>query len=157
MLDSLPPAHKFLYEYGCFTTFWSSFDLMMDIAICKLKSQQPKAYCLSGKYKASGDKKRELETLLIALNDTNSLQKLQAVFDAAERNDWIHGHILNPHGDFTKLTRLRIDTKNKKITNLTIDLTSNPFEQFYAAYAEFESAICITKSECDQYITQLQT
>jgi hypothetical protein len=152
-IDSLHPAYKFMYEYGCFTSFWSNFDILMDVAICKLSGQDPKNYCLSKKM-TSGDKKKELEKYL---NDPVVLSKLQAVFDVAERNDWIHGHILNPNKDFSRLTRLRIDSKNKKVTNEIIDYSGSHFEKFYSAYGEFQAAIAVTDDECNAYITAIQT
>lgn len=150
--NELSPARKFMYDYGCFTSFWSNFDILLDVAICKFGNIDPKTHCLSRSL-TSGQKKTELEKYI---TDPAILGKLQAVFDAAERNDWIHGHILNPDGDFTRLTRLRIDTKSKTITNSPIVFSPSPFDGFYAAYGEFQAALGITIDECNDYIAKIQ-
>lgn len=151
-IDELPPAQKFMYEYGCFTSFWSSLDILLDVAICKFSGQDPKTYCLSRSL-TSGQKKVELEKYIA---DPIILGKLQVVFDTAERNDWMHGHILNPNGDFSKLTRLRINTKSGAVTNETINFSVSPFEGFYKAFEEFRSVIGITVAECNDYIEKIQ-
>jgi len=151
-VNDLHPAQKFMYEYGCFTSFWSNFDILMDVAICKFSGQDPRTYCLL-RSRTSGNKKTELEKYV---TDSNILDKLQAVFDAAERNDWVHGHILNPNGDFSVLTRLRVDTKAGTITNTPVDFISSPFQNFYDAFGEFQEAIGITSDEANEYIKKIQ-
>lgn len=158
-MKALHPAQTFMYEYGCFAAFWSNFELMMEVAICDLTGRSAKENCLEINTKTAGQKKKILQDLLQSIGQHEECDALEAVFDVADRNGWLHGHILNPNGDFSVLTRLRIERNGNSftITNTPISFDTSPFEAFYLVYGQFELKLKLTKDRCDQYIRDLQT
>jgi hypothetical protein len=147
-----------MYEFGCFTAFWSNFEIMMEVAIWKLSGKSPKENCSEINTKMAGKKKSELELLLSASGNQKAIDALNEVFNVADRNGWIHGHILNPKGDFSVLTRLRVEKNSNglAVSNLPINMSISPFESFYSKYQEFQNEINLTVEECDDYIRQIQ-
>jgi len=159
-IDTLAPSQRFMYELGCFVAFWSNFELLMEVAIADLLARDAKTNCRLVNPWTAGRKMRELERLLSDQGRTGIVERLRAVFDIADRNSWIHGHILNPVGDFSRLTRLRIRVEPGdalRVTNETVAFDVSPFEQFYAAYQKFHQATGISVDRCNQYIRDLQT
>ena len=157
-LNELPPAQRFMYEYGCFAAFWSNFDLMMEVAICDLSGRQAMENCRQVNPLTAGRKRQMLTDLLNARNEAAKLAALNKVFDVAERNNWIHGHILNPNGDFSKLTRLRVTINGASMTVSNFEISQNvsPFADFYTEWGEIESVFGLSKNRCNQYITDIQ-
>lgn len=157
-LQGLHPAQRFMYEYGCFAAFWSNFDMMMEVAIWRLTRRTPIENCREVNRLTAGQKRRILTGLLIARNESAKMEALNKVFEIAQRNDWIHGHILNPNGDFSRLTLLRVTIDGCKfaVTNKDIDLNASPFGDFFDAWAEFEACFDSIKELGNQYITELQ-
>lgn len=156
----LAPAQRFMYEFGCFVAFWSNFELLMEVAISDLLNRDAKTNCRVVNPRTAGWKMRELVRLLSDKGRTDVIERLGTVFDIADRNSWIHGHILNPAGDFSRLTRLRIEVEGDDplhVTNNAIAFDVSPFQEFYAAYAEFQQCTGISVERCDQYIRDLQT
>jgi hypothetical protein len=155
---NLAPAQRFMYEYGCFASFWSNFELLMEVAIADLTQRSAKENSRIINGETAGKKKQILAALLTHADRHDVLAALQDVFDIAERNSWIHGHILNPNGDFSRLTRLRIEQNDggSFATNEEINFDSSPFEGFYEAYQEFQNKASITAERCNTYIRNLQ-
>ena len=139
-IQLLSPPQRFMFEYGMFISFWGHFDLMMETAICHLAQSDPIENCKSINRLTSGEKRRRLTPLLTVVSP-DAVQVLDQVFDIAERNDWIHGVVLNPRKDFSTLTRFRVHSNPFSVENVPIDLSSNPFAQFYDAYEHFEEAL----------------
>ena len=108
-LDLLPPAQRFMYEYGCFAAFWGNLDLMMEEAlIWHLESaDDATTSCQNVNRLTSGEKRHRLTPLLERVSP-DAVSALDHLFDVAGRNDWIHGVVLNPHGDHSRLTRFRV-------------------------------------------------
>ena len=112
--------------------------------------------------KTAGGKRKALCRLLQNAGEQDVIDTLEQVFDVAERNDWIHGVILNPNGDFSRLTRFRVhhDKDPMLVENTRLDLGISQFDEFYQAYAEFEnivdSTFGVNVSVCDDYIRKLQ-
>ncbi|MDE0234480.1 MAG: hypothetical protein OXM62_05695 [bacterium] len=44
-LRRLAPSQRFMYEYGCFVSFWGNFDLMIEALIWHLGSTDPITNC----------------------------------------------------------------------------------------------------------------
>lgn len=65
---------------------------------------------------------------------------------------------MNPNGDFSRLTLLRVTIEAGKInvTNNEIDLGASSFGDFYDAWAKTESAIESINELGSQYITEIQ-
>lgn len=157
-LERLCPAHRFMYEYGCFAAFWSNFELLMEVAIWIHSGRPAKQNAWFVNPLAAGAKKEILEKHLADAGEGETLSALRAVFAVADRNGWIHGHILNPTGDFSVMTKLRI---RRKGTALVVDkeqlsVVSSPFSSFYEAFEAFERCVGISKDKCDEYILRLQ-
>jgi hypothetical protein len=146
-----------MYDYGCFAAFWSNFDLWMEAAICELAGRDPKENCALVNPKTSGGKQQMLKSLLEAAGRTDAAKCLVEVFEIAERNSWIHGHILNPNGDFSRLTRLRVEKSENgvKVTNSVVSFDISPFAGFYRAFQAFENASGITKEHVDNYLRRI--
>lgn len=148
-----------MYEYGCFTSFWSNFELMMEVAIWMFSDNDPKKNCKDINPKTAGQKKNYLSKILLEQNQQQINNALTNVFSVADRNGWIHGHILNPGGDFSRFTRLRIEKNiNGDITvnNAEISFDISPFNDFYDAYGQFEVTSGASTEKCNEYITLLQ-
>ena len=158
MVQHLHPAQKFMYEYGCFAAFWSNFEMLMEVAICDLAERDAVDNCKLVNTKTAGQKKQILQNLLIAAGRKDAHDSLQAVFDVADRNGWLHGHILNPNGDFSVLTRLRVEKRGEDVvvSNNRISFDTSPFEVFYRAFGGLEDQLGLSKERCNDYIRSLQ-
>ena len=150
-------TQRFMYEFGCFVAFWGNFEMYMEVVIWKLSEREPIENCRQINKKTAGQKCKELRRLLKSAGRQGVIDALERVFEVAERNHWIHGVILNPNGDFSRLTRFRVHCG--KVTNTDIDL-GKPFKEFYQAYGTFEkvveSTLGISISVCNDYIDSCQ-
>lgn len=157
-IDYLAPAQKFLYYYGSFMAFWSNFEMMMEIAIFKENDLTEKENCKLINRLTAGQKKNKLTEILSSNGDNEKLEALNEVFDVADRNGWVHGLILNPYGNFTKLTRLRtrIVDGELEVTNNRIDFNDDPFSEFYPKWEIFMQVMGISIEEGDDYINKIQ-
>ena len=87
---------------------------------------------------------------------------LERVFEVAERNDWVHGVVLNPREDFSVLTRFRVPREGSfRVENTPIDFDSSPFQEFYDACGQFERAVASAlkidlRALSDNYVTAVQ-
>ena len=147
-----------MYEFGCFTAFWSNFELMMEVGIWLHTGRPAKENCKLVNLKTAGVKKNLLKEILLDKQLTEAQDALENVFSVADRNGWVHGHVLNPNGDFSRLTRLRVELNGNdvKVDNTTIDFSVSPFVSFYSAFGEFEAKSGISKEKCNEYIALLQ-
>lgn len=138
-VDSLlPPIQRFMYRYGCFMSFWSRFELFMEVMIWRLRSDDPFENCQKINPLTAGRKRKVLKDILIKCNRHGIVALIDRVFENAERDHWVHGHILFPDGDFSRLTKLRVLFSKKpdpilSVHNTPIDLAASPFEEFYSA------------------------
>ena len=158
-LESLAPVQRFMYEYGCFVAFWSNFELLMEVAIWHLGSRSPKENCATVNPKTSGKKRLMLEALLQEAGRAETLSLLKDVFEIAERNSWIHGHIQNPAKDFSKLTLLRIEKVGGdiKVSNRVISFDISPFEGFYDACDRFAVSLDMPQEKVVHYLDDIQS
>ena len=160
-LGSLAPSQRFMYEYGCFVSWWGSFDLMMEALIWHLENKaNPVTNCREVNKLTSGAKCKRLSPLLENVSPA-SVSALDRLFDVAERNDWVHGVVLNPCKDFSVLTRFRVYNEPFRVENRHIDLNSSPFQEFYEAYQRFGREVdCAlnldTGALCNDYIRAVQ-
>jgi hypothetical protein len=131
---------------------------MMEVGIWRLSGKSAKDNCKLVNLKTAGKKKAILAELLLGSGQQEVHDALQEVFSVADRNGWIHGHVLNPNGDFSRLTRLRIEKRGADliVNNSTISFDLSPFELFYEAYGKFEAKSQISKGMCNEYIDSLQ-
>lgn len=158
-LQTLAPSQRFMYEYGCFVAFWSNFEMLMEVAIWKESGADAKTNCEQVNGLTAGKKRQRLSQIYQTNGATAKLAALDDLFDVAERNDWIHGHILNPNGDFSVLTRLRVKINRgvMDVSNTPIQFTANQFQPFYDAYQQFLDECDVTIEEANQYIRDLQS
>ena len=160
-LSQLTPAQRFMFEYGCFIVFWGNFEMYMEVVIWCLSNDDPIENCHKINKKTAGTKRKVLCRLLHKGGKQDVIDALDQVFDVAERNDWIHGTILNPDGNFSRLTRFRVyhDKDPILVENSILDLGIS-FCEFYQAYAKFENVIestfGVSVSVCNDYIKKLQ-
>ena len=147
-----------MFEYGCFVAFWGNFELLMEVAIWQLTRADPIENCRRINGLTAGQKRDQLRSLLETANQTKTVVALDKVFDIAERNNWIHGHILNPKGDFSHLTRLRVTTRGGSfaVNNTPISFDVSPFQEFYKAYGDFQTTSGVNTDLCNEYIRKLQ-
>ena len=149
-----------MYEYGCFISFWGNFDLMMEALIGHLRNTDAVTNCREINKLTSGRKHKRLIQLLKDVAP-EAVTALERVFEVAERNDWVHGVVLNPCGDFSLLTRFRVHSNPFTVENTPIDFNSSPFQEFYEAYQRFERALdCAlgvkTIVLCNEYLRAVQ-
>lgn len=162
-IDMLAPAQRFMYEYGAFVSLWGNFDLMMETLIWHLGNiSDPVANCKKINGLTSGRKRQCLTPLLERHASPEAVAALDHVFNVAERNDWIHGVVLNPGWDYTMMTRFRVYSQPFRVENKPITIKENMFEDFYDAFERFEHeadrALGVsTVGLCNNYINSLQT
>ena len=163
VLSQLTSAQRFMYEYGCFVCFWGNFEMYMEVVIWHLSNDDPIENCRKINTKTAGVKRKELRRLLCKDGRQDVIDALDQVFDVAERNDWLHGVILNPDRDYSRLTRFRVYHEKNTISsveNTPVDLDISPFDEFYQAYDKFgnivDSTFGVSISVCDDYIRKLQ-
>ncbi len=149
-----------MFEYGCFVSFWGNFDLMMEALIWHLRSTDPITNCREINNLSSGPKHQRLTQLLMDVSP-EAVVALDRVLDVARRNDWVHGVVLNPRGDFSLLTRFRVHKNPFRVENAPIDFDASPFQEFYEAYGQFEQAVASalgidTMAVCNEYIRAVQ-
>jgi hypothetical protein len=157
-LDYLSPAQRFMYEYGSFAAFWSNLEILLEVAIWDLSGNDAKLNCQEINPKTAGPKKQILERLLIEKGMVDAQSALTEVFNVAERNDWLHGHIFNPKGDFSVLTRLRVTVENKElsVSNTQINFETSPFQAFYTAFSRLQESLKLSEARCNEYINLIQ-
>ncbi len=148
-----------MYHYGCFVSFWGNFDLMLEALIWHLRNTDPSTNCRETNKLTSGAKRERLIELLQD-ESPEAVVALHHVFSVAERNDWVHGVVLNPRGDFSVLTRFRVHKNPFKVENIPIDF-NGPFQEFYEAYGQFEQAVdCAlgidSQAMCNEYLRAVQ-
>lgn len=131
----------------------------MEVCIWKLKGGKPIDNCCRINPMSAGEKRDELLPLPKAKGHTESAHALDKVFDDAGRNDWIHGCVLNPRGDFSKLTKFRVRKRGNAdihVTNEPTDLVSDPFKAFHMAWEAFETAalkeLGVDVETCNAYL-----
>ncbi len=132
---------------------------MMEAIIWNLRGTDPITDCREINKLASGRKRQRLTPLLMD-ESPEAVTALNRVFDVAERNDWVHGVVLNPRGDFSVLRRFRVHRDPLKVENTPIDF-DRPFEKFYEAYEQFGQAVdCAlgidTRAMCNEYLRAVQ-
>lgn len=161
-LSQLTPAQRFMYEYGCFIAFWGNFEMYMEVVIWHLTNDDPIENCRKINPMTAKPKRKALCRLLREKDRQDVIDALDQVFDVAERNDWIHGTILNPDGNFSRFTRFRVYPNKDLILvkNSILDLDISQFDEFYQAYGKFENVIestfGVSVSVCNDYIKKLQ-
>ena len=149
-----------MYEYGCFIAFWGNFDLVMEALICHLSEDDAVTNCQRINKFPSGKKHKRLARLLEGLAPHTKVA-LDRVFAVARRNDWVHGVVLNPHGDFSVLTLFRATNQPFSVTKFPIDTRSSPFDEFYEKCEQFvngvDGALRInTMDIANKYLRELQ-
>ena len=153
-LDQLEPAERFMYEFGCFVTWWGNFEMLMEFLIWKLRGGCAIDNCKAINRKTAGEKRRKLRKLLQKYGQNDAITALDRVFEVAERNAWIHGTILNPKGDFSVLTRFRGEPDktpfSAELKSINMDRTL--FFDFYKAYDNFVKVSGIDMREGNRYI-----
>lgn len=158
-LNALTPPQRFMYDYGCFMVFWSNFDVVLEVAICKAISRSPRENCSALAWLTTGQKRAVLEGALAA-HETDRRASLAAVFAAVDRNGWVHGTVLNPKGDFSQLTRLRVrkdrSSGDVTVTNGPVDFSTSPFDDFYPSDERFMQTFAISVRDCNEYIQAIQ-
>ena len=168
-VSRLAPVQRFMYEYGCFMTFWGNFELYMETAIWHLRKKvcgeqiSRLSNCREINTKMAGCKRNRLNELLKCTGRQDAIDAVNAVFDVADRNGWVHGHILNPNYTFERFTKFRVIKKKgqtAQVENKPVKLDPDSFASFYTAYLDFEnmvtSAFGIGVNECNDYITKVQ-
>ncbi|MDE2984761.1 MAG: hypothetical protein OXU69_08645, partial [Gemmatimonadota bacterium] len=134
--------------------------IWVEALIWHLGSTDPITNCQGINKLPSGAKHKRLTELLKDLSP-EAVGALRHVFDMAERNDWVHGVVLNPRGDFSVLTRFRVHRSPFSVENIPIDFTASPFQEFYEAYRRFEKTVdsvlgIDTKAMCNEYLRAVQ-
>ena len=151
-----------MYEYGCFVSFWGNFEMVIEALICHFNKTKPVTNCREVNKLPTGKKHNRLKKILRCKSPA-AVTALNRVVDVAERNDWVHGVVLNPRGDFSKLTRFRAHHKESpfRVDNTPIDLSDSPFKEFYEAYEQFEQTLNSAlgrdiKAMVDEYLIAVQ-
>jgi hypothetical protein len=155
-LQNLAPAQRFMYEYGCFMSLWSNFELMLEVAIGRIMDRSPRENCAALVNHPAGAKRKILDSLLP--HDSAQAEALVNIFEVSARNDWVHGTVLNPNGDFSVFTLLRVKKIDGAltVTNEIIEFSGTLFDDFYSAYDQVMHAFQITTQEMDSYISEIQ-
>jgi hypothetical protein len=141
-----------MYEYGCFLSFWSSFETMVEIAIAERSGMtDATAHIVLSSLNFSA-KSEILCALLKRSGEERQRAALSKVASAVKRNDLVHGTVLNPKGDFSEMRLLTRRVKRGYRSKNTL-LDPNSFAPFYKALCEFEEALSISKERGNAYLS----
>ncbi len=138
---------KFMTQYGMFVTCWSNFEVYLEVLYLRFKEldcskkipyldtcREINVLDFRGKFTMLTD-------LLRKLGKQDIIDAVDKVVDVANRNTWIHSHVISPDENFKSLTRFRVDRKTKRVQVEPIDIDESPFKMFYEAYGEFEETV----------------
>ena len=158
----LLPHQRFMLDYGCFLVFWGNFELYMEGLIWHLRTtvSRENINCLTNCREintlTAGRKRDKLIEFLLKANRQDVIDALKTVFDAGNRNEWVHGHILMPDRQSEKLSRFRVCQKTGRVENQLLDLYVSPLDAFNPEYIKFEDLVTSTlgfgMTECNNYI-----
>ena len=113
---------QFMTQLGMFVTCWGNFEVYLEVIYWHFKSQDlgermPVIECCR-EFNATisfPEKCQKLCSLLNKQEEQEIIDAINRVIDVADRNSWIHGHVINPDEQFACLTRFRVYPKCGRI------------------------------------------
>ena len=138
---------QFMTQYGMFLTCWGNFEVYLEVLYSRFKEldcSKKIPYldtCREINVLDFRGKCTMLTDLLRKLGKQDIIDAVNKVVDVANRNTWIHSHVISPDENFKSLTRFRVDRNTKLVQVEPIDFDESPFEMFYEAYGEFEETV----------------
>ena len=153
---------KFINQYGMFVMCWGNFEVYMEFLYWFFKGRDcraeinPLECCREFNVENTGKKCDMLTRLLKKLGRQDIIDALDKVINVADRNGWIHGHVIIPDKYFEHLTHFRADRESGEVRVERIAPDEAVFERFYEAYDEFEEMILgsygISWEYCSMYL-----
>ena len=151
---------KFMMELGGFLIDWGYFEMQIEVLIWHLTKKEennlsPLANCRKINILTGHSKCRILKQLLRKTSHQDVLDALEKAYNIADRNDWIHGHIMEAGHNFEQIARFRY-VKDEGLDYKPLSLDMYPFYEFNDVVTEFgkmiEKAFGITVSTIDDYM-----
>ena len=142
--DDLEAMRKFMVEYGGFLISWGNFELRIEVLIWHLKKVKEnlspidncaKINVLSGYHKCE-----TLKSLLQEPSHQDVRDALEKAYNIADRNGWIHGHIMHAGDNLEQVARFRY-VNNEGLDFKILSPDPSPFYEFNHAVTEFEKVI----------------
>ena len=151
---------KFMMQYGAFLSNWGYFEMQIEVLIWHLTKTKennlsPLANCRKINALSGHSKCERLKPLLRKTSHQDVLDALEKAYNIADRNGWIHGHIMQYGHNFERIARFRYD-KNEGLDYKPLSLDMYPFPEFSDVVTEFgkviEKAFGIAESTIDDYM-----
>ena len=168
--DELNANEIFFLSYGSFLTLWNMFELRMEFLIWHIRSEvcnekiYPLENCLQVNPLKTDRRMNNLRELLKKAKQDDVLNALEEVCAIAERDDWIHGHIIRRKGSNPeKLARFKVvynkEQKNMRAECKFFDDFKSPFGEFTDTLQKFystaEKAFNLQSDAHDDYLTKV--
>jgi hypothetical protein len=150
----LQPFHHFFMEYGTFLGSWSSFEVLIEVALMRELRLSLDEACITFASVGSGARFNILYSLLSRRpQEAHKVAIISEAVDIAERNGFAHGFIsVSPDG--TNFTLVRRDIK-KTLTVRPKTMTALQMQRhghmFYGKFEEAQRAFGITDYDLIQY------
>jgi hypothetical protein len=149
----LSPFSHFFMEYGQFLGAWSSFEVLVEVALMRELRLTIEEACITFASIGSGARFNVLYSLLSQHGETHKVAIISEAVDLAERNGFAHGFI-SVSEDSTEFTLVRRDVKRsltvrpKKMTPLQMQRHAHIF---YGKFEEAMKVFGITDTDLIEY------
>ena len=136
---------EFAIQYGAFLTIWGYFEMQIEVLIWHLSKKvernlSPLANCAKINFLTSHFKCDKLKTLLRETSHQEVLDAMEKAYNIADRNGWIHGHIMQHGEKHDRIARFRY-VKNQGLDYKELSPDTYPYYEFSNALEEFGRVI----------------
>ena len=150
----LQPFNHFFMEYGTFLGAWSSFEVLVEVALMRELRLSVEEACITFASVGSGARFNILYSLLSRRpEEAQKATIISEAVDLAERNGFAHG-FLSVSEDGEEFTLVRRDVK-KTLTVRPKNMTPLQMQRhahvFYGKFEEAQKAFGITDADLIQY------
>jgi hypothetical protein len=151
-------ARELFGQYGLFMVAWSSFEIVIEIAIAKALGLWPEDASLMLGSLTSGPKLDRLKRLLERSPDSKA--KLDAVNVAArlaERNALVHSFVMDRGETFIFVSRDTIKRKSINVKQFTVQEMAKHNREFADAVLSAQRELGVSDQDFDDYTHRLTT
>ncbi len=164
-LPNVTPLDVFTYEYGRFLMAWGHFEIRSECLIWYLRKRVLREAisalrnCREINPLPMKAKRKKLRNLLLRAEQPDVLKVVERMYENADRNGWVHGHIMLDDGNSKNVTRFRLDMVGHlhytRVVPPSIEGHTLPFDQFHEDLKEFvkisEETANVTTSKVNFY------
>jgi hypothetical protein len=152
-------AVMFLFQYGNFLVFWSTFEIVVEVVIMRQLGTDPERTSIVCGGLGIGAK---MAILCSLLNRTAGNEKGVALFKEAqtlaERNSFAHGFFLVTHatGGFELIKREVKDTYRARVKQFDADLMDTHSTEFIRKVEAIQRHFAVSEKDLHDYTKQIE-